>query len=70
MQFRNNRSLYLFLLDWILGLLMEEGTVRLGASLRLRLPVAGRHIPLLVAHLQVAEDAVVLRAVSLLIELD
>ena len=49
---------------------MQEGTVRLGASLRLRLPVARRHIPLLVAHLQVAEDAVVLRAVSLLIELD
>ena len=70
MQFRYNKSLYLFLLHWILGLLMEEGTVRLGASLRLRLPVAGGHIPLLVAHLQVAEDAVVLRAVSLLIELD
>ena len=49
---------------------MQEGTVRLGASLRLRLPVARSHIPLLVAHLQVAEDAVVLRAVSLLIELD
>ena len=44
--------------------------MRLGASLRLRLPVAGRHIPLLVAHLQVAEDAVVLRAVSLLIVMD
>ena len=44
--------------------------MRFGASLRLRLPVAGGHIPLLVPHLQVAEDAVVLRAVSLLIELD
>ena len=44
--------------------------MRLGASLRLRLPVAGGHIPLLVAHLQVAEDAVVLRAVSLLIVLE
>ena len=41
--------------------------MRLGASLRLRLPVARSHIPLLVAHLQVAEDTVVLRAVSLLI---
>ena len=38
----------------------------LGAALRLALPVAIRHVPLLVPDLKVAEDAVVLSAVTLL----
>ena len=38
----------------------------LGAALRLALPVTRGHVPLLGADLQVAEDAVILGAVTLL----
>merc|ERR1719232_898963 len=44
---------------------MQEGAVGLGAALRLALPVTGSHVPLLGAYLQVAEDAVILGAVTL-----
>ena len=54
------------LLHRVLGLLVEEGTVRLGAALRLTLPVAGRHVPLLPANIQVTVNTVVLRTLPLL----
>ena len=54
------------LLHRVLGLLVEEGTVRLGAALRLSLPEAGSHIPLLAADIHVTVDTVILRTLPLL----
>ena len=54
------------LLHRVLGLLVEEGTVRLGAALRLSLPEAGSHVPLLAADIHVTVDTVILRTLPLL----
>ena len=54
------------LLHRVLGLLVEEDTVRLGAALRLSLPEAGSHIPLLAADIHVTVDTVILRTFPLL----
>ena len=54
------------LLHRVLGLLVEEGTVRLGAALGLTLPVAGSHVPLLATNIQVAVNTVVLRTLTIL----
>ena len=51
-------------LDRVLGCLVKEGAVRLGAALRLGLPVTLGHIPLLAAHLQMSEDTLFLGAVA------
>ena len=56
----------LTLLHWVFGLLVQEGTVGLGAALRLTLPVAGSHIPLSAAQVHVTVDTGILRALSLL----
>ena len=56
----------LTLLDWVFGLLVQEGTVGLGAALGLTLPVAGSHIPLSAAQVHVTVDTGILRALSLL----
>ena len=54
------------LLYRVLGLLVEEGTVRLGAALRLSLPVAGDHVPLLTTNIHVTVNTVVLRTLPIL----
>ena len=54
------------LLHRVLGLLVEEGTVRFGAALRLRLPVAGDHLPLLTTNIHVTVNTVILRTVPIL----
>ena len=59
-------NVWFTLLHRVLGLLVEEGTVGLGAALGLALPVAGSHVPLLPTNIQVAVNTVVLRTIPIL----
>ena len=54
------------MLHGVLGLLVEEGTVRLGAALWLTLPVAGDHVPLLTTNIHVTVNTVVLGTLPIL----